>query len=122
MVDSAANDDAARGRRTMNRTLFREMTRTELENGPLGWLRRRTLVRFGIRLGIDPFEARLIVRAVEYECGHAPKAAMDECDSPISAEFVVDGRTDPDDRLGQWMAGVAIVIAISIGLGFMFGE
>ncbi|MBX3396675.1 MAG: hypothetical protein KF841_15040 [Phycisphaerae bacterium] len=73
-------------------------------------------------MGIDPFEARLIVRAVEYECGHAPRAAMDESDSPISTEFIADARTDPDDRIGQWMAGIAVVIALSIGLGFIFGQ
>ena len=52
--------------RAFSRRLFREMGKQQIDDEPLGWRRRRALVKFGGRLGIETFEARLIIRAVEY--------------------------------------------------------
>jgi hypothetical protein len=53
------------------RRLFREMVKGELEAGPLSASRRRELVRFAGRLKLRKPDARLLIRAVEYECGLA---------------------------------------------------
>lgn len=62
-------------KKSAHRRLFREMIRGELEIGPLSAGRRRSLIRFAKRLGILADEARLIVRAVEYEAGHLTATA-----------------------------------------------
>ncbi|MFQ5412068.1 MAG: hypothetical protein ACE5EC_07210, partial [Phycisphaerae bacterium] len=36
------------------------------------------------------FEARLIIRAVEYECGHVAPAAMAEIETPVSADYLAE--------------------------------
>jgi|GEM_PF-7067172 len=64
--------------RSFSKQLFREMAKTEMEDAPLTGRQQRQFVAFATRLGIDEFEARLILRAVEYECGHAELAALDE--------------------------------------------
>ena len=64
--------------RSFSKQLFREMAKSEMENAQLSWQQRRRFVAFATRLGIDEFEAKLILRAVEYECGHAELAALDE--------------------------------------------
>ena len=76
------NDDRVQHARSIDRSfskqLFREMAKTEMEDAPLNWRQRKRFVAFATRLGIDEFEAKLILRAVEYECGHAELAALDE--------------------------------------------
>ncbi len=79
---------AERDRRTRNRRVFREMVKLEIVDRPLSWFRRRALIRFAERMNLDPFEARLIVRAVEYECGHVVVAAMDEVQTPVAMEYL----------------------------------
>jgi hypothetical protein len=63
-------------RRAAHRRMFREMIHGELDAGPLTWLRRRALVKFAERLEIEEFEARLLIRGVEYEGAVIPEAAM----------------------------------------------
>ena len=89
---ASANDskiDAPNHRpdRSFNRRLFSEITKMQIVDAPLGWSRRRELVRFARKLGIDAFEAKLLIRAVEYELGLTRPAVMD------------DRRTDADTRL-----------------------
>lgn len=74
--------------RTFGRQLLREMTRMQIDDGPLRWSQRRELVRFARRMGIDTFEARLIIRAVEYECGVAAPAGLDDRESPADRQLV----------------------------------
>lgn len=100
----------ARAARSRNRRLFREMVRMEIENRPLGWLRRRALVRFAGRLRLDPFEARLIVRAVEYECGHTPPAAMAEVETPVTMAYLAGA-----DRTAPW-SDWKVVLPAATGL------
>jgi len=64
--------------RSFSKQLFREMAKTEMEDAPLTWRQQRQFVAFATRLGIDEFEARLILRAIEYECGYAELAALDD--------------------------------------------
>jgi hypothetical protein len=81
-------------RRGAHRRLFREMVKGELEAGPLSWMRRRALVKFAQRLEIDPFEARLLIRGVEYEGVTVPLTTMP------SAQL-----EDPEfTRRGRWRA------------------
>ena len=100
--------------RATHRRLYREMVKNEIKDQPLNWLRRRALVRFAVRkLKIDSFEARLIIRAVEYECGHVPPAAMDEVESPVAVEYL------PDTSAGQkhhWLADMLILSAAVVGI------
>lgn len=56
-------------KRAACRRLFREMVRGETEHGPIGFFKRRALVRFAGRLSIASAEARLIIRGVEFEVG-----------------------------------------------------
>ena len=74
--------------RAMNRRAFRQMIKEEIVDHPLTWRRRRALERFAARLPIDAFEARLIIRGVEYECGHAAPAAMDDAQTAVKTEYV----------------------------------
>lgn len=71
-----------------NLRIFREMIKHDVQNRPLGWRRRREFVRFAQRLDIDPFHARLLIRAVEYECGHAVPAAMAEVETGVETAYV----------------------------------
>ena len=74
--------------RVFGKQLFREMVKLQIEDEPLRWTQRRELVKFGRRLGIDTFEARLIIRAVEYECGLAAPALLDDRESPANTQLV----------------------------------
>lgn len=88
--DAADDASLVEGRitRNLNRRLFREMIKTDLEDQPLNWLRRRTFVRFAHRLGIDAFEARLIIRAVEYESGHASPPTAVESETSVDFDLI----------------------------------
>lgn len=55
--------------RAANRKIFHEMVRGEIDERPLTWSRRRALLQFAQSLCIDSFEARLIIRAVEFDRG-----------------------------------------------------
>ncbi|MFQ5410826.1 MAG: hypothetical protein ACE5EC_00955 [Phycisphaerae bacterium] len=101
---------AERDRRTRNRRVFREMVKLEIVDRPLSWFRRRALIRFAERMKLDPFEARLIVRAVEYECGHVAMAAMDEVRTPVATEFLE--QVENETVLSDWK----VVIPAAIGI------
>ncbi|MBK8269438.1 MAG: hypothetical protein IPK83_14485 [Planctomycetes bacterium] len=107
-----------RRQRNLNRGVFREMIKTELETKPLGWLRRRTLVKFATRLGIDEFEARLILRAVEYECGKAAKDGQTDIESEIQKEFVAQSKAGGESWLTHLVA-LAVVALIATGFSWL---
>ena len=91
-ADGTPNDPAASPRaldRAFSKQLFREMIIMQIDDGPLRRSQRRDLVRFARRMGIDTFEARLIIRAVEYECGVAAPAAFDDRETPAAQQLVV---------------------------------
>ncbi|MFH1417747.1 MAG: hypothetical protein ABII12_05600 [Planctomycetota bacterium] len=75
-------------RRAAHRRIFRDMIKIEVEDRPLRWLRRRELILFAQSLGIDAFEARLLIRAIEYECGHVVPAAMADVETPIEKAYL----------------------------------
>ncbi len=79
-----------RRRCALHRRIFREMIRLEAESAPLTRKGGRELVGFAKRLDIDVFEARLMIRAVEYECGHVPRAKMADIDTPANLDYVVE--------------------------------
>lgn len=98
---SGLTDDA----RADCRRVFREMVRLETQERPLSWVRRNRLVRFAEGLGIDGFEARLVVRAVEYDCGHVPPAAMADVATPASMQYAADA--------GPWTHWVRILLVVA---------
>ena len=105
------------GDRVNPRRIFREMVKGEIEDRPLGLRQRRSLVRFGRRLGIDSFEARLIVRAVEYECGHVPPAAMEDAETPVQAEYVIQEEPRTDSfRFAMLLLACVLLVLVLIGL------
>lgn len=73
----AGGSTSPQQKRAAHRRLFHEMVKGELEAGALTSSRRRGLVRFARRLGIQPPEARLIIRAIEYAMGHVGQSADD---------------------------------------------
>ena len=54
------------------RRIFREMVIAETEKGALSGAKRRELVQFAGRMHLSPNEARLLIRAVEFERGLVP--------------------------------------------------
>lgn len=56
----------ARQRRMTARTVLAEMVRQEVAERRLSWRRRRALVRFAGKFGIEEFEAQLLIRAAEF--------------------------------------------------------
>lgn len=82
--------DAPRVRvdRSFARCTFREMIKLQIDDKPLRWSQRRELVRFARRLGIDAFEAKLLIRAVEYELGLVRPASMDARGTDAETAFV----------------------------------
>ena len=97
------------------RQIFREMVVSEIQDRPLSWRRRRALLRFGERTGIDPFEARLIVRGVEYECGHAEPAAMADHEPSVNTGYLMPfGPTAGILRLA-----LLVLIGILLGLAML---
>jgi hypothetical protein len=105
---------AQRAARALKRRTFREMVKNQIEDHPLGWLQRRALLRFAARIPLDDFEARLIIRAVEYECGHVAPAAMADIEPVVAEEYLhaEDGHT-------ATTPGVAPIISLVLLLLFL---
>ncbi|MFQ5424320.1 MAG: hypothetical protein ACE5F9_10115 [Phycisphaerae bacterium] len=95
--------------RAGSRRVFRKMIKAEAEDRPLSFLRRRELIRFASRIEIDPFEARLMIRAVEYECGHTPPAAM--ADIGTAADLAYVAEPEP------WPAWLNFLLGVLLALG-----
>ena len=95
---------ADRSARAMNRRIFREMVKTQIEDRPLSRHRRRALVRFGRKLKMDSFETRLIIRGVEYECGHVAPAAMADVGSDVSTDFLGEHSNEIADERNRLTA------------------
>lgn len=72
-----------------NRKLFHEMVKSEMEERSLSWIQRRDLVRFAQSIRIDPTEAKLIIRAVEFEMEQAETRSTHE-NGKIQNEFIAD--------------------------------
>ena len=67
-------------RRNAVRRIFREMVKEELAAGPLPARTRRELVEFASTAGLDVYEARITIRAVEFELGMVTDLAADPAD------------------------------------------
>lgn len=67
-------------RRNAVRRIFREMIKEELAAGPLPARTRRELVEFASTAGLDVYEARVTIRAVEFELGMATDLSADPAD------------------------------------------
>ncbi len=98
-----------RRQRAAIRGAYREMIRIELQDAPISWWRRRTLLSYAAGIGMDPFEARLLLRAVEYECGHTPPAAMADVDTPAELNYVA--RPEPAGAWFSFLSGFILTFA-----------
>ena len=47
------------------REILKKMVEAEIAERPLSWWRRRELVKFAVHLGLDSYEAGLLIRAAE---------------------------------------------------------
>lgn len=74
--------------RAFGRRLFREMIKLQIDDAPTTWRDRRRLVRFARRLGIDAFEAKLLIRATEYELGLVEPAALDARQTAAETRYI----------------------------------
>jgi len=110
-LDARLSPEVRRAR-AINRRLFREMIKDQFADRPMSWWQRRALVRFAAALDIESFEARLIIRGVEYECGHVAPAAMADVQTPVKTEYLIDGDSGP------WMeaANLRVILAWVIAL------
>lgn len=99
-------------KRAACRRLFREMVRGETEHGPIGFFRRRALVRFAGRLSIASAEARLIIRGVEYEVGLAKAGS--------AAELLAKDKRASRLRLEQLESVLRIGLIILIAMLYIF--
>jgi hypothetical protein len=99
--------------RAMNRRLFREMVKEQIADCPMTKAKRRAFVRFAEKLHIDTFEARLIIRAVEYECGHVAPAAMAENQTPVAGRYLCDADGHDGYRLSRFEAIWAGLLAVT---------
>ncbi len=95
--------------RAAHRRLFREMVKSELEAGPLTWLRRRALVKFADRLEIDRFEARLLIRGVEYEGAMIPPCALPTFQESMDLEISIERKKA---AVVRWLI-IGVLIAIN---------
>lgn len=106
------------GTLAQSRRLFREMVKGEIEHRPLSWSRRRALARFAEPMGIDLFEARLIIRAIEYECGHVAPAAMADVDTPVESQYLLDA--GPQEAWCGWVVAMFIIsVACLVALALL---
>lgn len=103
-----------RRQRAAIRGAYREMIRMELQDAPISWWRRRSLLGYGTSIGMDPFEARLLLRAVEYECGHTPPAAMADLETPVELNYVA--QPEPAGAWFSFLIGFILTFAAA-GVG-----
>jgi hypothetical protein len=99
--------------RAANRRAFREMLKTEIVEHPLTGRRRREFLRFAESLGIDNYEARMLIRAVEYECcvGGSGAGAGSR-----SATWTLG--PPADEESSSWF-GLAIALVTALVIGAM---
>ncbi len=117
-VDRASSSERAQ-RRAASRRILRDMIKIEVEDRPLKWLQRRELILFAQSLGIDAFEARLLIRAVEYECGHVVPAAMADVETPIEKAYLAHQETaSPFLRFITVLLSVILIDAVLLRLLF----
>lgn len=72
---------ADRDRRRDLRWLFYALVLGRVENGPLSAPERKRLVRYGRELGIDAFEAELLVTGAEYRDANTPRLRLARSDA-----------------------------------------
>lgn len=98
--------------RAENRRIFHEMVRGELEDRPLTWPRRRALAQFAQSLGMDAAEARLIIRAVEFDQGHTAPPAKPSLPATVEREFLADSWPQSAKTYSAILATTLILLGI----------
>ena len=96
----------ARKRRMTARTVLAEMVRQEAAENGLTWRRRRALVRFAGKFGIEPYEAQLLIRAAQFS--HAdPKAASN---AQLAQEYLAEIGGPAASAMRLWVIVGALFI------------
>ena len=112
--DSEPEDQAVRERiqtRAFNRRVFREMVRGEIGNGRLSRRQQKDLIQFAGTLGIDTYEAHLLLRAVEYEsCINGPSAEAGII-APVGAARLLEYDASP----GAATAIISLLTILLVG-------
>jgi hypothetical protein len=109
-------EEARQGRMTVRKVLA-EMVRQELAERRLTWRRRRALVRYAVRLGLDAPEAQMLVRAAE--CGFGGGPASD--DSGLTREYLADVDRRHSPSLMLRILFVALILS-GMGLVWLWGR
>lgn len=101
----------ARDRRMTARRILAEMVREIMSEGGLSWRRRRALVRFAGKYGIDEYEAGLLIRAAEYSFSNAPGTYQ----TGLAKEYLAELQPASWASTRRWMILAALLIN-TIGL------
>ena len=101
------------------RDIFRRMVRDEIGVSPLTYSRRRLLIRYAGQIGIDDFEANLLIAQAQHEAGQLDLSSVghypdDEVpfDTPVDLELLLH-----PERWPVWFRlSLALLAAIIIDL------
>jgi hypothetical protein len=74
----------ARASRITARSVLAEMVRQDAAEKRLTWRRRKALVRFAEKLGLDAYEAQLLIRAAEFSFDRC----ADEKQATVAREYL----------------------------------
>jgi hypothetical protein len=101
----------ARDARMGARRVLAEMVRHDAAERPMTWRRRRAYVRYAERLGLESFEARLLVRAAEFAAAGGSARPHEQVASEFLAEAEAPGRL----MLARWGV-LALMLANALAL------
>jgi hypothetical protein len=105
----------ARASRMAARRVFAEMVCQEKLAGRLTWRRRRALLRFARKLGLDDYELRLLARAAEEGVGLTGTAES----SSLAREYLAE--IDHVDRRhrARWVIAALALLNVLVMLRWM---
>jgi hypothetical protein len=105
----------ARQRRMTARTVLAEMVRQEVTERGLSWRRRRAMVRFAGKFGIEEYEAQLLIRAAEFSFGETPDASQHKLATEYLAALDEPARWHRFSA-ARWMTIAAVLFFNTMGL------
>ncbi len=100
----------ARASRVTARSVLAEMVRQDAAEKPLTWRRRKAMVRFAEKLGLDAYEAQLLIRAAEFSLDKC----ADEKQATVAREYlaVLEEPARPWGTIGVALAAVTVQYAL----------
>jgi hypothetical protein len=108
--------EQSRQSRVTARRVLAQIVREEAGERGLGWRRRRAIIRYAQRLGIDAYEARLLVRAAEYDGARPPESDHDDAEAVrmYLMEDAHPSRSGPHPWV--WLAGLSVCVLVGAWL------